>query len=62
MRNELKIGLGLNTATLVLRQFFNVPELLLGFLFGLAIAYLVVGALPEKSYLALKQFKKIKKS
>ena len=58
MRKELKIGIFLQAIFNILEHFFNVPDLLLGFLVGLGLCFIIIGILPEKAYLRLKKWKK----
>lgn len=58
MRTELKIGMLLFSCTLVLRQFADVPEVLMGFSLGLSICFVLIGTLPESAYRRLKRWKR----
>lgn len=58
MRKESKIGLLLNALALSLQQFANPPELVKGFLLGMAICLMLIGLLPEESYRKVKAFKR----
>ncbi|MBZ4669698.1 MAG: hypothetical protein JG769_2 [Oscillospiraceae bacterium] len=58
MRKELIIGLACLTLCLVLKQFSSVSDFVIGILMGSAISFELIGILPEKLYLALKNWKK----
>lgn len=58
MRKELRIGLAINVLALVVTQSEAAPELLKGFLLGMAICLMLIGILPEKSYQKLKEVKR----
>lgn len=58
IRRELQIGWGIFVITLILKQFFQVPEMAMGMLMGLAISLMLVGSLSEKAYQGLKHWKK----
>jgi hypothetical protein len=57
MRKELFIGIFAQTVYIILNRFFNVPDLFLGFLQGLAICFIIVGLLPNDINSKLKQWK-----
>ena len=57
MRRELKLGFAFHALALLLQQFADTPELIKGFLFGMAICLMLTGILPEKSYRRIKAFK-----
>ena len=57
MRRELKLGFAFHALALLLQQFADTPELIKGFLFGMAICLMLIGILPEKSYRRIKAFK-----
>ena len=58
MRKELKFGLAFNALALLLQQFTNAPEPVMGFLLGMAICLMLIGILPEKSYQRIKVYKR----
>lgn len=58
LRKELKIGILVYAAALLLKQFFNVPEIIAGALLGFAICFELIGILPESRYQKLKAFKR----
>ncbi|WP_343209528.1 hypothetical protein [Anaerolentibacter hominis] len=58
LRMELRIGLLLFGLTLVLKQFFQMPEAVMGLLLGLALCFELIGALPETSYRKVKDWKR----
>lgn len=58
MRKELIIGLACLALCLVLKQFSSVSDFVIGILMGFAISFELIGILPEKSYSALKNWKK----
>ena len=58
MRKELFIGIFAQTSYIILSRFFNVPNLFLGFLQGLAICFIIIGILPQEPYLKLKRWKR----
>jgi hypothetical protein len=58
MRKELKIGISLLVIFSILNVIVNAPELLKGFLVGLGFCFIIIGTLPEKTYLRLKNRKK----
>ena len=47
MRRELKLGLAFHALALLLQQFADTPELIKGFIFGMAICLMLTGILPE---------------
>ncbi|MDO4272856.1 MAG: hypothetical protein Q4D16_04230 [Eubacteriales bacterium] len=57
MRKELSIGLLTFALTLTVKQFIDIPELIMGGLLGFSIVFELLGALPEKTYLKVKKFK-----
>lgn len=57
MKKEMRIGLILLGVYIVLERFLNTPDLILGFLMGLSLLYLVIGLMPEKTYTKIKEFK-----
>jgi hypothetical protein len=59
-RKELSIGFIFYAVYLILNQFFIdfVPQVVLGFMFGLGLCFLIVGILPDKIYNNIKGFKK----
>lgn len=58
MRKELRIGLLLFAAAMVLKNFDILPEFLHGALLGLAICFELIGALSEEKYRRLKAWKR----
>lgn len=58
MRKELYIGLIALSLSLMLKQFFNVSEVIMGILLGVSISLEFIGALPEKTYQKIKWWKK----
>lgn len=58
MRKEIQIGLILFAMPLLLKQFIEVPEIMMGFLLGLAICFELIGALPESVYQKIKCWKR----
>lgn len=58
MRKELFIGIFVQTIYIILSRFFNVPNLFLGFLQGLAICFIIIGILPKEPYSKLKKWKR----
>lgn len=58
VRKELKIGLLLNAVFGMLNIFTNTPELILGFIWTIAITLMLIGGIKETSYQRLKAWKK----
>lgn len=58
MRKEFILGMLAFSIVLTVRQFFALPEFLMGTVLTMAIALELVGALPEKQYQSIKQLKK----
>ena len=58
IKKELSIGLLLLGIALTLKQFVPAPEFVFGVLMGVSISFEFVGALPDKAYNSLKQWKK----
>lgn len=58
MRKELYIGLFALSLSLMLKQFFTVPEVIMGILLGVSISLEFIGMLPEKIYQKIKWWKK----
>lgn len=58
MRKELRTGLILFAAAMVLKQFDVLPEFLYGGLLGLSICFELIGVLSEERYRRLKSWKK----
>ena len=54
MRPEVKIGILLLAANLLLAHLITLPQFVSGLLIGLSLFFLMIGILPEKSYLKLK--------
>lgn len=61
MRIEMMIALVLFGINTTIGHVFNAPEFLRGFLFGLSIALMVIGILPEKTYNTFGLFSKEKR-
>lgn len=57
MRNERFIGAFILGVYLVIYRFFNVPALFLGLLLGISLYFIVIGMLPENSYVKVKKWK-----
>ena len=57
MRKEFAAGLLLFGLALTLKQFFAVPEILMGFLLGLSLCFEGIGVLPETAYRKIKGIK-----
>lgn len=58
MRKELRIGLLLFAATMVLKNFGILPEFLHSMFLGLAICFELIGVLSEEKYRRLKAWKR----
>lgn len=50
MRKEMQIGLLLLAVFLILKQFTNTHHAILGVVAGLALAFEIVGSLPQNTY------------
>ena len=57
MKKELRVGILLQSIYLILNQFLNIPNFILGLLLGLELCLIIIGILPEKAYVKIKQFK-----
>ena len=57
MKKELRVGILLQSIYLILNQFLNIPNFILGLLLGLGLCLIIIGILPEKAYVKIKQFK-----
>lgn len=57
MKKELRYGLILLAIYLLVSRFLNAAELVSGFLLGLSLLLMLVGILPEKAYVRIKQLK-----
>lgn len=58
MRKEYRIGILCYAITMLMNQFFKIPELLYGVGLGLSICFMLMTILPEKTYWRLKEYKK----
>ncbi|NMA83434.1 MAG: hypothetical protein GX962_06180 [Epulopiscium sp.] len=58
MRREFKIGWAIFVLSLILKQFFDVPEIVMGILLGLGISLLIIGSLYEETHQKLRSWKK----
>lgn len=58
MRKEFGIGLLTFGLALTLKQFIDVPEFFMGLLLGFSICFEILGVLPEKTYLKIKEIKR----
>lgn len=59
MKKELRLGVLLNATYLVLNRFLNIPNFILGVLLGLGFCFVIIGILPERTYVKIKQLKGI---
>ena len=57
MRNELKIGVGIFVAFLLLNRYTETPAVVLGVMLGIALAFEIIGVMPEKAYKSFKSWK-----
>lgn len=57
MKKELRIGILLQISYLIMNRFLNIPDLLLGLLFGIGLILIISGMLPEKTYEKMKRLK-----
>ena len=58
MKEESRFCIILHAVYLVLNRFIQISDLISGCLLGLSLLFLVMGLMPEKSYLKIKQLKK----
>lgn len=57
MKKELKLGILLQAIYLILNRFLNIPNFVLGLLLGLGLCFIIIGILPERAYVRIKQLK-----
>ena len=57
MKRELKWGIFLQAIYLILKRFLDIPNFILGILLGLGLCLIIIGILPERIYLKIKQLK-----
>ncbi len=57
MKKELRMSLAFLGLYLVFNRFLNIPDVILGFLMGIGLLLVVIGILPEKTYLKIKKLK-----
>lgn len=57
MRKELRIGFLLQGIFLIINRFLNTPDLISGLLMGLSLLYLIIGIMPGKVYVKIKEIK-----
>ncbi|MFA7533290.1 MAG: hypothetical protein WCY46_03070 [Tissierellaceae bacterium] len=57
MRGELKLGIILQAIYLILNRFLNLTNFISGLLLGLGLCLIIIGILPERAYLKIKQLK-----
>ena len=57
MKKELRLGILSIAIYLVFKRFLNIPDFILGFLMGLGLCLIVIGILPEKTYVKIKKIK-----
>ena len=57
MKRELKWGIFLQANYLILKRFLDIPNFILGILLGLGLCLIIIGILPERIYLKIKQLK-----
>ena len=57
MKKELRLGILSIAIYLVFKRFLNIPDFILGFLMGLALLFIIIGLLPEKTYVKIKKIK-----
>ena len=57
MRKELRIGFLFQGVFLIVDRFFNTPGVISGLLMGLALLYLTIGIMPDKTCIKIKQLK-----
>ena len=60
MRTEMKIALLLFAFITTAGYLFPIPEFVRGLLFGLSLFFMIIGLIPEKSYIILKTRQKRK--
>ncbi|MGX8795046.1 hypothetical protein ACR6HW_02955 [Fusibacter sp. JL298sf-3] len=58
LRPELRISLILFFILVVVNVLFKLPEFFMGVIAAVAFLYAIIGILPEKTYTAIKQWKK----
>jgi len=54
MRTEIKIALGLFAVCTTLKYLLTTPDFICGLMLGLSLFFMIVGMLPENSYLKFK--------
>ena len=59
IRKELAIGLFIQTIALVTNYYFNISDLFLGLLQGVALGFMLLSFLPIHWYLRLNKWKSI---
>lgn len=57
MRKELRLGILLQAIYLIVNRFLNIPNFILGLLLGLGLCFIIMGILPERAYVKIKQLK-----
>ena len=57
MKKELRLGILLQAIYLILNRFLNIPNFILGLLLGLGLCFIIIGILPERAYVKIKQLK-----
>ncbi|SFQ32506.1 hypothetical protein SAMN04488506_1456 [Desemzia incerta] len=59
IRKELAIGLFIQAITLITNYYFNIPDLFLGLLQGVALGFMLLIFLPTQWYLRLHKSKSV---
>jgi len=57
MKKEIRIGIFLLAAYLIITRFTTIPVLFSGGIFGLAICHFIMGMLPERWHSSIQSFK-----
>lgn len=57
MKKESKIGLILLGVVLIMNRFLNIHSFISGVLMGFSLLYLLIGIMPNKAYVKIKELK-----